>query len=133
MGDGGEASLALIGCASRLVCMGPRLTFEAVEAMVAASVTVRRAFPEDARAVDRLAQLDSGQVPTGPTLVAEVRGELVAALPLGGGRPVADPLRPTAELVGLLELRAAQLNGDDGRHRRPLGPTRRTGLRPQVG
>jgi hypothetical protein len=36
---------------------------------------------------------------------------VLAALPLAGGKPIADPFFRTAELVGLLELRAAQLNG----------------------
>src|SRR5919109_1331170 len=72
----------------------------------AAGVTVRLASSRDAWALDRLAQLDSARSPTGPTLVAEIEGQLVAALPLRGGRPVADPLRPTAELVELPEIRA---------------------------
>ena len=44
------------------------------------SLTLRLAVPADAEALDRLAQLDSAESPTGPTLVAEQRGELVAAL-----------------------------------------------------
>ena len=82
-------------------------------------MTVRFASPDDARALERLAALDSGTAPTGPSLVAEVDGEVVAALPLGRGRALADPLRRTVELVGLLELREAQLRGTArGRHRR---------------
>ena len=88
-----------------------------------AAVTVRFATAGDARALERLAALDSGSVPQGAALVAEVEGELLAALPLGDGRALADPLRPTAELVRLLELRAAQLRGT-GRRR-----SRRPGLR----
>jgi hypothetical protein len=72
-------------------------------------VTVRLASSRDARGLDRLAQLDSARSPIGPTLVAEVDGELVAALPVRGGKPVANPFRPTTELVRLLEMRAAQL------------------------
>jgi hypothetical protein len=78
----------------------------------ATRVTVRLASSRDARELDRLAQLDSARSPTGPTLVAEIEGQLVAALPLRGGRPVADPFRPTAELVELLEIRATQLLKD---------------------
>jgi hypothetical protein len=44
-------------------------------------------------------------------LVAEVDGELCAALPLDGGEAFADPFRPTGELVSLLEMRAVQLRG----------------------
>jgi hypothetical protein len=82
------------------------------------AVTVRFATPDDARDLVRLAQLDSGRVPAGPTLVAEVDGQLVAALVLGRGIVVADPFRHTAALVRLLELREQQLRGAD-RGRRP--------------
>jgi hypothetical protein len=75
-------------------------------------LTVRLATSEDARDLRRLAQLDSGPAPTGPTLVAEVDGVLAAALPLDGGRPVADPFLPTAEVLRMLKIRAAQLDGD---------------------
>ena len=34
---------------------------------------------------------------------------MLAALPLGAGRPIADPFEPTAEAVALLQLRAAQV------------------------
>jgi hypothetical protein len=43
-------------------------------------------------------------------LVAERDGVLVAALPLSGGRAIADPFELTAGVVGLLELRRAQLH-----------------------
>jgi hypothetical protein len=36
--------------------------------------------------------------------------ELWAAVSLTDGRRIADPFRPTAKLVGLLEFRVAQLN-----------------------
>jgi hypothetical protein len=85
-------------------------------------VTVRFATPADSRGLDRLAALDSGRVPTGPTLVAEVDGELVAALALGRGRALADPFRRSAELVSLLELREAQLRGGGRTGRRRRSP-----------
>jgi hypothetical protein len=90
-----------------------------------AAVTVHLASSRDARDLDRLAQLDSARAPVGPTLVAEVDGELVAALPVRGGRPLADPFRPTADLVGLLEMRAAQLLRDGKPRRRVSGLLRR--------
>ena len=40
---------------------------------------------------------------------AEIDGKVVAALPLRGGKVMADPFRPTAHLIPLLELRAKQL------------------------
>jgi hypothetical protein len=83
------------------------------------SLTVRPATPEDALALVRLAQLDDAPVPGGELIVAEVRGELVAAVPAGGGRAIADPFRPTADVVSLLELRAAQVAAEQPA--RPLG------------
>ena len=44
-------------------------------------------------------------------LVAEQAGELVAALPLDGGNALADPFKPTADIVALLQMRARQLQG----------------------
>jgi hypothetical protein len=75
------------------------------------AVTLRFATPDDASALRRLAQLDTGSVPTGPTLIAEVDGVLTAAVPINGGEPVADPFLPTAGLVRLLKHRAAQMRG----------------------
>ena len=73
------------------------------------NVTVRRSTSGDAGALARLAALDSGSPPRGPALVAEADSRLLAALPLGSGRPIADPFEPTAELVALLELRRSQI------------------------
>jgi hypothetical protein len=92
------------------------------------AITFREARPEDEEALRRLAELDSGQVPSGRLLVAEVDGELQAAVPLTGGPAIADPLRPTAAVVSMLGLRAAQLRGlarrrEPSRRRRRLVPT----------
>ncbi len=76
----------------------------------ATTLTIRKALAADAPALRRLAQLDSAPHPAPvPTLVAEVGGELHAALPLNGGPPLADPFHPTAELVAMLSARARQL------------------------
>jgi hypothetical protein len=78
----------------------------------AETLTIRMAVSTDATALSRLAQLDSARAPgpsPAPMLVAEVGGELRAALPLDGGRAVADPFQWTAELVALLAERARQL------------------------
>jgi hypothetical protein len=74
-------------------------------------ITVRRSTPADQRALERLAALDSAPTPSGPALVAVADSRMLAALPLGSGRPIADPFEPTAAVVALLELRAAQLAG----------------------
>jgi hypothetical protein len=79
------------------------------DARIADEVVIRRAAGADARRLARLAQLDSAPVPSGPTLVAEMDGVLVAALPLSGGRAVADPFVRSRPLVEMLELRASQL------------------------
>jgi hypothetical protein len=73
------------------------------------AVTLRFALPADAEAIDRLAQLDSRRAPRGAVLVAEVGGELWAALSLDDQHAVADPFRPTTEIVALLVERARQL------------------------
>jgi hypothetical protein len=80
-------------------------------------ITVRRALASDTSALTRLAELDSATAPRGPALVAEADSRLLAALPLGSGRAIADPFEPTAEVVALLELRAAQLAKGGGKGR----------------
>jgi hypothetical protein len=82
------------------------------------AVTIRDAFPDDARALQRLAALDSSEIPRAPVLVAEVEGELRAALSLADGAAVADPFHPTVPLVELLVARRQQLIGVGGVHRR---------------
>jgi hypothetical protein len=82
-----------------------------------ARVTVRRFAERDIDGVHRLAALDEKPVPTGGVLVAEQAGELVAALPLDGGDALADPFKPTADVVALLQLRAEQLRVE---HRAPV-------------
>jgi len=74
------------------------------------NVTVRRSTSADQGALARLAALDSASPPRGPALVAEADSRVLAALPLGAGRPIADPFEPTAELVALLELRRTQMD-----------------------
>jgi hypothetical protein len=76
----------------------------------AEALTIRMAVSADAAALGRLAQLDSAPAPEPvPMLVAEVEGELRAALPLDGGPAIADPFQRTAELVAMLVARARQL------------------------
>lgn len=72
-------------------------------------ITIRNAAPADQPALRHLAALDSRRLPQGPLAVAEVAGELAAALSLSDGRVIADPFRPTAHVVVLLEVHATQL------------------------
>jgi hypothetical protein len=74
------------------------------------NITVRLSRPADESGLARLAALDSARPLRGPALVAEADSRLLAALPLGSGRPIADPFEPTAEIVTLLELRKRQLD-----------------------
>ena len=71
------------------------------------TLTIRRADAADAGALVRLAALDSASPPTGETLLAEVGDELWAAVELDSGTAIADPFRPSADLVDLLRLRAS--------------------------
>ena len=80
--------------------------------MPAPAVTLRFAAPDDTPALRRLAALDSSEVPAGPVLLAEVGGELRAAMSLCGRAIIADPFHPTEALVQLLVTRAQQMLGD---------------------
>ena len=82
------------------------------------NVTVRRSAPGDESALARLASLDSATPPRGPALIAEADSRMLAALPLGSGRAIADPFEPTADLVGLLELRRTQIEAAKAAPRR---------------
>jgi hypothetical protein len=83
-------------------------------------VVLRLATVRDAEAISRLALLDGRPEPDSRCVVAEVEGTIMAALPLGGGKVVADPFRPTAHLIPLLELRAEQLSAPTSKRRRAL-------------
>jgi hypothetical protein len=72
-------------------------------------ITIRLARGGDRAALERLAALEERPVPFGRVLVGVVDGALVAALPLEGGDPLADPFQPTLDLLSLLRLRARQL------------------------
>ena len=77
-------------------------------------VTLRLAREEDREALRRLAELDSSTVPPAPTMVADLDGELLAAVSIADGATVADPFAPTADLVDLLRLRVGQLQATVG-------------------
>src|SRR4051812_29979391 len=87
----------------------------------AGQLTIRRATLGDRPAIDQLAVLDNRRAPRGTVLVADVSGPLWAALSVEDFHAVADPFRPSAELVLLLAERARQL-------RREARPRRRVRL-----
>jgi hypothetical protein len=78
-----------------------------------AQMLMRRATEADAARIRVLARLDDQRLPSGPFLVAEVSGQIVAALSLPSGTVVADPFRPTSDAVAMLRLRATQLRSGD--------------------
>jgi hypothetical protein len=76
-------------------------------------ITIRLATADDQPALRRLAQLDGARLPEGELLVADVGGELRAALRVSDSAYVADPFFPSRELVGLLDVRAGRLRRQD--------------------
>ncbi len=93
---------------------------------VSAAVTIRRARVDgsDGVALAVLAERDSGEMPGGDVLVAEVEGTVLAAISIDDGNMLADPFSRTRELRNLLELRRAQLRRRT-RPRRLLAPLQR--------
>jgi hypothetical protein len=81
------------------------------------AIEIRLLGLEDGAAVARLAELDTADTPPSPLLGAIVGGRLVAAHSLASAEAIADPFRPTAELLSLLAERA-----------REMSPTRDGGL-----
>ena len=82
------------------------------------TLTIRYATAADDVALDRLAQLDSSTVPSGPNLLAEADGALIAAISARDGRAIADPFTRSGEAVTLLRRRAGQLNTTPRQRRR---------------
>jgi hypothetical protein len=87
-------------------------------------ITIRPTYADDEVSLRRLAVLDSAPaVPPAPLLLAEIDGELRAALSLKDGSSIADPFHPTADVVELLRVHAAAMErwgaGSRRRHRRP--------------
>jgi hypothetical protein len=78
-----------------------------------AVISIRIAGQREEAAIARLAQLSEHPVPSGRALVAEVDGQVRAALPLARGPMLVDPFHPSTEVRELLSLRAAQL-GETG-------------------
>jgi uncharacterized protein (DUF849 family) len=84
-------------------------------------IVIRRAVADDLDALRYLAALDSARALLGDVLVAESGGVVRAAYSLDERRAIADPFVPTADLVTLLETRAAPLR--EARPRRNRGPS----------
>jgi hypothetical protein len=78
-------------------------------------VELRLCRVADDHGLDRLAELAERPLPNGRLVLAVTRGQIVAALPLGGGPALRDPFAKTAHLIPLLELRATQLRDPEPR------------------
>jgi hypothetical protein len=85
-------------------------------------ITIRPGYADDHLALLRLAALDSADIPAEPLLVAEMDGELSAVLSLRDGTSIADPFRPTADIVALLRAHAAAATRAPQRRRRVPQP-----------
>ena len=94
--------------------------------MTDTTFTIRRAVSADSSAVARLAALDSASLPTGELLLAEVGDELWAAVEIDSGVAIADPFRPSGDLVELLRFRLERMGSE------PAGLARRLRLLPRV-
>jgi hypothetical protein len=103
-----------------LMLMSPAPNTPAGRRPVSDVLVLRPARQADARALRRLAALDSAEPLEGEALVAELGGTIVAAHELHGPRAIADPFVPTADLAGLLEARLALLQREETGERRQL-------------
>jgi hypothetical protein len=84
------------------------------------TVLIRAARGSDGAALEQLARLDSQRPLTGVTLLAEQDGQPIAAL--AGDRVIADPFRPTSDVVALLRLHAGREHARPARARRGALP-----------
>jgi hypothetical protein len=91
-------------------------------------MTIRRATDDDARALDRLARLDSQRLPAGPHLLALEDDRPVAAISLSSGRVVANPFAATDSTLELLRERAGHFTGEPSRDSRSGRRTNALGL-----
>ncbi len=89
------------------------------------SLVIRASRGSDGAELSRLAALDSAPALTGPALVAEMDGRIVAALATEDGARIADPFVATAGTLELLEMRRAQGRAERRAHG---GRVRRLGL-----
>jgi hypothetical protein len=76
------------------------------------TLTIRHAGFGDSAALVRLAALDSSSPLLGDALVAEVGDEVWAAVEIDSGSAIADPFRPSADLVELLRFRVEGMRAE---------------------
>ena len=84
------------------------------------TVIIRAARGSDGTALENLARMDSQRPLAGDVLLAEQDGVIVAAL--ADERTIADPFRPTADVVALLRVHAGRTAHVDGNRSRVRAP-----------
>jgi hypothetical protein len=92
------------------------------------TIMIRASEATDAGELLRLATLDSAEPIRGRALVAEVDGSLRAALPLRGGRAIADPFAESAHVVELLRAHARAVGAPSRSETRDGGARARLAL-----
>jgi hypothetical protein len=106
-----------VGLSSTMKCMNSVTRFlnelrgRLQSVPTSADVVIRYARSDEADALATLAQLDSSRALRGDVIVADVQGELWAAVSLDDGHAVANPFRPSGELAFRLSERARELHG----------------------
>jgi len=88
------------------------------------TVVIRAARGSDGEVLEHLARMDSQRPLSGDVLLAEEDGIVVAAV--AGDRVIADPFRPTANVVALLHIHAGRAERTHGRRHRVRVPRLRT-------
>jgi hypothetical protein len=96
------------------------------------SVTIRPATASDTGALERLAALDSSRALGRDVLLAEVDGQVRAALRTSDDAVVADPFVRTADLVDLLAARAHRMRSGRVSRLRPWDRLGHLTVRPSV-
>jgi hypothetical protein len=81
--------------------------------LAADTYRIHIATDDEARALRRLAELDSQLPLSGRVLVGEIDGTPAAAISLDDGRVVADPFRRTGHLAACLRIRRDALRAHD--------------------
>jgi hypothetical protein len=89
-------------------------------------ITLKLSTEADRRRIQELAELDSGHVPHGDVLLAEMHGRLVAAIGMDG-TVIADPFERTSAVVKLLRTQIDGKPRRSRRRRRRLGRLMATG------
>jgi hypothetical protein len=126
MGNERQAELLREAAVARIAREARRRNREVTRPADDARVTLRLDRVGDGKRLRELADLSCRTLTNGALVVAETEGRLVAALPVSGGLALTDPFEPTAHVVPLLELRAAQIRraGLTSRRRFRLLPRR---------